>query len=109
MDVAQTQPEPPRKKPKRPIFIRKRQELFVVLKTVKLWPSGSGVLHGIRSLELRGAQIEFVTHCGQWKKLRNSKTSRLARWLRNKWYVKPCPGCRIPAWKLEKYSSTSFT
>ena len=27
---------------------------------------------------------------------------------RNKWAVKTCPECRVPEWKLEKYSQTFF-
>ena len=40
--------------------------------------------------------------------VRDSKTSRAARWLRNKWYAEACPKCRIPEWKLQKYASTHF-
>jgi pyrrolysyl-tRNA synthetase-like protein len=38
----------------------------------------------------------------------NSRNSRAARWLRNKWAVKPCPKCKVPEWKLLKYSKTFF-
>ena len=31
-----------------------------------------------------------------------------ARWLRNKWFKGACSVCRVPEWKLEKYSSTQF-
>lgn len=34
--------------------------------------------------------------------------SDVARWLRNKWYEKACPYCRVPGWKLQKYSQASF-
>jgi pyrrolysyl-tRNA synthetase-like protein len=81
---------------------------LTLLQRIKLWPSQSGTLHGIRSVALVGSHIDFVTHCGQKKRVRNSKTSKLARWLRNKWYVRPCKTCKIPAWKIEKYSITSF-
>ena len=40
--------------------------------------------------------------------LRDSKNSRAARWLRNKWAATPCPQCGIPEWKLEKYAKTFF-
>jgi pyrrolysyl-tRNA synthetase-like protein len=98
--------EAPKKEKKR--FFRKHQDSFTVLQKIKLWPSRAGKLHGIRSVVLKGAYAEFTTHCGQKLRIKNSKTSRVARWLRNKWYVEPCPGCKVPAWKLEKYSSTSF-
>jgi pyrrolysyl-tRNA synthetase-like protein len=39
---------------------------------------------------------------------RNSRNSRAARWLRNKWFSAACAECGVPAWKLAKYSSTEF-
>ncbi len=89
-------------------YFRKREELALVLTKIKLWPSRNGTLHGIRSIKEKGSFLEFTTHCGQRVRIRNSKTSRVARWLRNKWYARPCPSCRVPAWKLNKYSQTSF-
>jgi pyrrolysyl-tRNA synthetase-like protein len=38
----------------------------------------------------------------------DSRNSRAARWLRNKWFKGVCGVRRIPEWKLEKYSSTQF-
>lgn len=96
----------PKKEKKR--YIRKRGALAETLHKIKLWPSRTGVLHGIRSVEPKGAYVEFTTHCGQKMQIRDSKTSRVARWIRNKWYVRPCPGCKVPEWKLQKYSATSF-
>ena len=95
-------------KKKRKTYFRKREELTVVLQKVKLWPSRTGTLHGLRSVVSKGAYIDFTTHCGQKLRIKNSKNSRVSRWLRNKWYVQPCPRCRVPAWKLEKYSLTAF-
>ncbi|MFH1930952.1 MAG: pyrrolysine--tRNA(Pyl) ligase small subunit [Pseudomonadota bacterium] len=89
-------------------YFRKREELWTVLNKTKLWPSRNGTLHGIRSVAKKGACIDFTTHCGQKMRIKNSKTSRVARWLRNKWYVRPCPRCKVPAWKLKKFSLTSF-
>lgn len=99
--------DPGKKKAKRTRF-RKREELHAVLTKVKLWPSRSGTLHGLKSVVWKGAFIDLTTHCGQRVRIKNSKTSRVARWLRNKWYVRPCSRCRVPPWKLEKYSVTSF-
>jgi pyrrolysyl-tRNA synthetase-like protein len=90
------------------VFLRKREELALVLQKIKLWPSRQGVLHGIRSLAPKGALIDLTTHCGQRLLIKNSKTSRVARWLRNKWFVRACPLCRVPAWKLKKFDLTSF-
>lgn len=89
-------------------YFRKHENLFKVLEKVKLWPSRSGTLHGIKTITVQGAYIELNTHCGHKLLVKNSKTSRVARWLRNKWYAKPCLSCKIPAWKLVKYSVTSF-
>lgn len=98
---------PSLKQPKKR-YIRKHEDLSSVLNKIKMWPSRTGTLHGIRTISLKGAYVEFTTHCGQKLQLKNSKTSRVSRWLRNKWYIKSCPRCKIPTWKLEKFSSTSF-
>lgn len=75
---------------------------------MKLWPSRSGILHGIKEIDRRGDYAVITTHCGQVFTVRDSRNCRAARWLRNKWVTKPCPKCKIPAWKLEKYSQTFF-
>lgn len=79
-----------------------------VIDKIKLWPSRSGILHGVKSVKIKGAYIILTTHCEQQIKIKNSRNSRVARWLRNKWYAKACPKCRVPEWKLEKYSQTKF-
>lgn len=89
-------------------YIRKRVELFKVIKKIKLWPSRTGQLHGIYSIESLGEQARITTHCNKVFIISNSRSSRAARWLRNKWFSGVCPACRIPDWKLEKYSSTRF-
>lgn len=87
---------------------RKRTDLFLLLDKMKLWPSSSGILHGIKDITIQGEYAVITTHCGETFRVRNSRNSRAARWLRNKWAFKPCPHCRIPEWKLKKYSSTMF-
>ena len=89
-------------------YYRKNVQLFVLLDKIKLWPSRSGMLHGIREIERKGAHALVTTHCGMTFQIRDSRNSRAARWLRNKWIAKPCPKCRVPAWKLDKYSKTFF-
>ncbi|MCI5688691.1 pyrrolysine--tRNA(Pyl) ligase small subunit [Anaerovoracaceae bacterium 42-11] len=89
-------------------YYRKNVELFVLLNKMKLWPARSGVLHGIREIDLQGKYITITTHCGKTMRLYNSRNSRAARWLRNKWALKPCKQCKVPEWKLEKYSKTMF-
>jgi pyrrolysyl-tRNA synthetase-like protein len=90
------------------VYYRKQVPLFRLVQKIKLWPSRKGILHGVRSFEPRGGYGEIITHCDKRMVVRDSKKSRSARWLRNKWSVKTCPTCRIPAWKLEKYSTTFF-
>lgn len=100
--------ETPATKKEKKRYFRKHEELYSVLLKIKLWPSRTGTLHGIRNVTLKGAYIELTTHCGHKMRTKNSKTGRVSRWLRNKWYVRACPECKIPDWKLGKFSSTSF-
>ena len=89
-------------------YYRKRVELFRLIEKIKLWPSRKGLLHGIKSVEEIGEQAKITTHCNKTFVVNNSKTSRAARWLRNKWFKSACPECAVPQWKQEKYSSTRF-
>jgi len=89
-------------------YYRKRVALFRLIDKIKLWPSRSGTLHGIRTIEKIGDQARITTHCNKTFLANDSRNSRAARWLRNKWFKDVCPICRIPDWKLEKYSSTQF-
>ena len=89
-------------------FYRKRIELFRLIDKIKLWPSRKGILHGIKTIEKLGDQAQITTHCNKTFMIVNSRNSRAARWLRNKWFTRTCAVCRIPEWKLAKYSSTQF-
>lgn len=89
-------------------YYRKRVELFKLIDKIKLWPSRKGILHGIKTLEKIGEQAQITTHCGKTFIVNNSRNCRAARWLRNKWYGKTCPVCKVPDWKMEKYSGTRF-
>jgi pyrrolysyl-tRNA synthetase-like protein len=95
------------KQPRRRYY-RKRVELFRLIEKIKLWPSRRGLLHGIRVVDVIGDQARITTHCNKTFLITNSRNSRAARWLRNKWFRGICGVCRVPAWKLEKYSSTQF-
>ncbi|WP_022667831.1 pyrrolysine--tRNA(Pyl) ligase small subunit [Desulfospira joergensenii] len=88
---------------------QKRVSLFRLLHKMKLWPSRKGVLHGIRAIEQTGDRARITTHCNQEFLVRDSRTSRATRALRNKWFVKPCSACAVPDWKLDKYSTTRFS
>lgn len=90
-------------------YYRKRVDFFKLLQKMKLWPSRKRVMHGIKDLKITGNKAIITTHCNETFTAYNSKNSRAHRVLRNKWGFTPCPTCRIPAWKLEKYSSTRFS
>jgi pyrrolysyl-tRNA synthetase-like protein len=90
-------------------YVYKNQSLYALIHKIKLWPSRSGILHGLKSVEKKGNYLYIQTHCGEEFTVWDSKNSRSARWLRNRWCTYPCPKCKIPDWKMEKYSSTVFT
>lgn len=94
-------------------YLYKNQKLFPLVNKVKLWPSRTGILHGVKHLSKHSNQwgdtLNVVTHCGEEFTVQDSKNSRSARWLRNRLFKKPCPKCGVPEWKLEKYSQTTFT
>jgi pyrrolysyl-tRNA synthetase-like protein len=87
-------------------YYRKNSDFFGLIQKIKLWPSRSGVLHGIKTIEITGKTARITTHCGETFVVYNSKNSRAARWLRNKWSFSACKRCATPQWKLEKYSAT---
>lgn len=89
-------------------YYRKRVDFFKLLQKMKLWPSRKRVMHGIKEITIKGNKAQITTHCNETFTAYNSKNSRAARFLRNKWAFTACPVCRIPSWKLEKYSSTRF-
>ncbi len=89
-------------------YYRKRVELFLLIDKIKLWPSRRGLLHGIKAVEIIGDQARMTTHCNKTFMIRNSRNSRAARWLRNKWFKGVCSSCQVPDWKLAKYSATYF-
>ena len=89
-------------------YYRKQIPLFTLVEKMKLWPSRRGILHGVKSFDVRGPYAIIETHCGRRMIVHDSKTSRAARWLRNKWFAEACPQCRIPEWKLQKYAATHF-
>jgi pyrrolysyl-tRNA synthetase-like protein len=91
-----------------PRYYRKRVEIFRLIDKIKLWPSRRGLLHGIKGVEITGDQATITTHCNKTFVITNSRNSRAARWLRNKWFQGACGVCRVPEWKLAKYSSTQF-
>jgi pyrrolysyl-tRNA synthetase-like protein len=89
-------------------YYRKRVELFRLIEKIKLWPSRRGLLHGIKTINVIGSQARITTHCNKTFLINDSRNSRAARWLRNKWFSGICGVCRVPDWKVAKYSSTHF-
>ncbi|MCR4892182.1 MAG: hypothetical protein K5989_08400 [Lachnospiraceae bacterium] len=90
-------------------YVYKNQGLYALINKIKLWPARSGILHGVKSIDYRGASMTITTHCGESFVVWDSRHSRSARWLRNRWCKCPCPACRVPDWKLQKYSNTVFS
>ena len=90
-------------------YYRKRVELFRLLEKIKLWPSRTGLLHGIKAIKQLGpGQALITTHCNKTFQVSDSRNSRAARWLRNKWFRGVCSQCGVPEWKLAKYDATRF-
>lgn len=89
-------------------YERKDQSLSKLIGKIKLWPSRTGLLHGIKTLENKDGLLIITTHCGEQFVTKDSRSSRSSRWLRNRFVTKPCPKCKVPEWKLEKYSKTEF-
>lgn len=79
------------------------------MEKIKLWCSRSGQLHGIKTMEVNGEIAQVTTHCNKTFVVRNSRSSRSARYLRQKWFTGVCPACGVPEWKLEKFSATRFS
>ena len=89
-------------------YYRKQVDFFILVEKIKLWPSKSGLIHGIKEFDVKGPFAQITTHCNLSFTIRHSKRSRAARWLRNKWFSGVCPDCGVPRWKLEKYAATHF-
>ncbi|MDR1319845.1 MAG: hypothetical protein LBK56_00215 [Gracilibacteraceae bacterium] len=89
-------------------YVNRHQSLLNMLDKIKLWPARSGVLHGIRQIDRRGSLAVVTTHCGERFIVRDSRSSRAARWLRGRRHAGTCRACAIPAWKLAKYAATVF-
>ncbi len=103
MVAEEKKPQPAKKR-----YYRKRVRIFNLIDKIKLWPSRTGQLHGIRAIDIMGEKARLTTHCNKEFIISNSLNSRAGRWLRNKWFVRVCPECGVPDWKLEKYSTTLF-
>jgi len=90
-------------------YYRKRVEFFRLLLKMKLWPSRKKIMHGIKSIDITGNKAQITTHCNETFTAYNSKNSRVARFLRNKYDFESCKTCCVPSWKIDKYKSTCFS
>lgn len=90
-------------------YYRKNVDFFKLILKLKLWASRTGTLHSIKSIEIVDKTAKIETYCGKKFVIYNSKKSRAARWLRNKWCACACKDCQIPDWKLAKYTKTKMT
>ena len=91
----------------RRLAIYKRPHLLDIVSKVKLWPSRTGVIHGVRDVEDLGAFVRVTTYCGTVIMVKTSRRSRAARWLRNRWVEQACARCGIPEWKIKRFSKDS--
>ena len=85
----------------------KRPPLNELLQKTKLWTSRSGTLHGVKNATITGSHLKIETFCNKSILTRNSRRSRSARWLRRGWAGKICKTCKVPKWRLSKFSSKS--
>jgi len=42
--------------------VRRHSEPYALIEKIKLWPSKTGVLLGVRSVKLKGGMMEIQTH-----------------------------------------------
>ncbi|NIS68763.1 MAG: hypothetical protein GTO12_07345, partial [Proteobacteria bacterium] len=47
--------------------------------------------------------IRVTTYCKEIILVKDSRRSRVARWLRNRWVVTVCKDCRVPEWKVKRF------
>jgi len=89
--------------------IYKRPPLLHLVSKVKLWPSKRGILHGVKKVEGFGSTVRLQTHCNKTIVVKDSRRGRAARWLRNRWTIRRCELCRVPKWKVERFSKGAKT
>ncbi|RLI42299.1 hypothetical protein DRO69_10550 [Candidatus Bathyarchaeota archaeon] len=82
----------------------RRPYLFSLVSKIKLWPSQNGILHGVEKVDRLGRFIQMTTYCGETILVKDSRRSRAARWLRNRWVTTVCKNCHVPEWKIKRFS-----
>jgi len=86
-------------------YREKHKRLSDLVNKIKLWPSRTGILHGVREVKKDGDLLIISTHCGCTFKARDSKNGRSIRHLKHRWFKKSCKKCGVPNWKIEKFST----
>ncbi|WP_406660353.1 pyrrolysine--tRNA(Pyl) ligase [Methanolobus sp. ZRKC3] len=81
-----------------------KKSLDSLISKTGFWVSRNGRLHGIKNCETSQNYIRVTMDCGEVIKVRNSRSSRAARLLRNRKFQKPCKKCRTPEEKIKEFS-----
>ena len=81
-----------------------KKSLDSLISKTGLWVSRNGHLHTVKNCETSQKYLRITMDCGETIKVRNSKTSRSARSLRNRKFLKPCKSCRVPEEKIKEFS-----
>ncbi len=82
--------------------------LDALVATNGVWLSRSGLLHGVKDIEVVRKNIHIVTDCGETFTVRNSRSSRSARALRNNKYRKVCKRCKLSDERIERFVKKTF-
>lgn len=81
-----------------------RKPLDTLISKSGLWVSRNGHLHGVKKCETSQKYIRLEMECGEIITVRNSRTSRSARALRNHTFNKPCKRCRLTDDRINEFS-----
>ncbi|SFM71379.1 pyrrolysine--tRNA(Pyl) ligase [Methanolobus profundi] len=81
-----------------------RKPLDTLISKNGLWVSRNGRLHGVKKCETSQKYIRIEMDCGDIVTIRNSRTSRSARALRNHKFQKPCKHCRLSDDRINEFS-----
>ncbi len=82
--------------------------LDALVATNGVWLSRSGLLHGVKDIEVVRKNIHIVTDCGETFTVRNSRSSRSARALRYNKYRKVCKRCKLSDERIERFVKKTF-
>jgi pyrrolysyl-tRNA synthetase len=83
----------------------KKRSMDSMIEETGLWVSRNGYLHVIKNCEASQKHIRITMGCGETIVVLNSRSSRAARSLRNRNFLKPCKSCRVPEEKIKEFSN----